>query len=126
LAGAYLDGHFVLGDEDAVCVAAVDDDVPPGLEHVGHAAAIDDRHGVRAADVTDPEVKPVLRVPVAAGVTNHPANERNGLRVTRELARLQLCLAPARDRHVQQEHREHGCDRQRDDEPDGTRVPRHD
>ena len=48
-AGAYFDGHFVtsvfaLGDEGAVLVAAVDDDLAAELELVGHAAAVDDRH----------------------------------------------------------------------------------
>jgi hypothetical protein len=58
-------------------------------------------------------------------VTDDSPDEGDGLGMTHELARLQLCLATTRDRDVEQEDRKHGCNRQRDDEPDGTRVPGH-
>ena len=61
----YFEGHFVtiepgVGDEGAVLQRAVDDDVAPGREQVGHAARVDDRNGRtrRILDVTEPNRSP--------------------------------------------------------------------
>src|SRR5206468_498096 len=52
-----------LGDERAVGVAAVDDDLAAELELIGHAAAIDDPDARMVLDVGDAEAQAVAGVP---------------------------------------------------------------
>ena len=114
-----------LGDERAVRVAAVDDDVAAELELVGHAAAVDDRDARVAVDVGDAEAQPVRRVAGALHRADDAADERDQALVALQLARRELRGAAAGDRDVEQEDREHRRDREREHETDRTRVPGH-
>src|ERR671930_2710638 len=77
-----------LGDEHAVAEPPFDDDVPPGLEEIGHGARVDDRNGrhTGAADVTHLEAE-ALRVRVPAHGPEDLPSELHLARVTGELTR---------------------------------------
>ena len=87
----------------------------PELEQVRHGARVDHRHARCTGDVPDPEPQPV-RVRVPGGRAGHFADERDLALPAVQLARLDRRRA-AGNRHVEQEDREHGGDRERDDEP---------
>ena len=68
---------------------------------------------------------PGVRVAAAVNGPDDLPLERHLACVPGELARLELRRAPARDRDVDEEDREHGSDREGDDEAGGTGLPRH-
>ena len=77
-----------------------------------------------ARDVLQPEAEPAV-VRVTAHRTDHEAGELNVTGATRELARCERGIPAAGDRGVEEKHREHARDRQRDHEPGRTRLPSH-
>src|SRR6185503_4982226 len=88
---ALLYQRVLLGDEDAVRVAAADDDGAAELELVGDAPVVHDRHALRSLHVGDAEAEPVRRVTLALDRRDDPAFERDvGVRVGRQLARREL------------------------------------
>src|SRR5207248_8319823 len=113
--------------EDAVAVPAVHDDVAADLEEIGDAAVVHDRNrrSRRAADVGDAETQAAARVAGPVHRADDAPDQRDLACVPGELARLQLRSAPACDRHVEQEDREHTRDRQRQDEAHTPTVPGH-
>ena len=78
-----------LGDEDAVRVAAVDDDVAAELELIRHAAAVDDRHARRGRLMSATRKRrPFFAYPApCTGPTTRP-HERDEALCARQLARL--------------------------------------
>jgi hypothetical protein len=103
------------GDEDAVAQPPVDDHVAARLEEVRHGALVDDRDGGSPLDVAKLEPKPG-GMRVAGRRADDLAHQRNTPLMARELARPQRRRAAAGDGCVQQEDREDGGDRERDDE----------
>ena len=107
--------------EDAVAVAAVDDDVPPDLEQVGHAAVVEDRDARRRrmVDVLEPEAKPTL-LRVALRLADDLADELDVAGVPGDRARLEVGDAVSGERRVDDEDGECGRHRQGDHEPRRT------
>src|SRR4029453_11570406 len=90
LRGALRHERVLLRDEDAVRVAAADPHVPPELELVRDAPAVDHRHRLRPLDVADPEAK---ALPGVSRAVHRPAalpDHRDGPGVRSDLARLDL------------------------------------
>ena len=125
--GAYFDGHFVIIEPGSATNVprselAVDHDVPPDLEEVGHGARVPD--GDRRASPSPPMSLSLKRRPPACasprtGPTTRPAS-CTVAGAARELARSERGIPAARDRRVQQEDGEHRRHRERDHEPRRT------
>ena len=93
----------------------------PTGKRSGTRAVVDDRRARRGRPSTSRRTK---RMPPAACASprgrDDLADEQDVARGARQVARLDLRRAGPRDRRVEDEDRERGRDRQRDDEPGGT------
>ena len=98
--------------------------VPAGLEEIGDRALVDDRYGRRAVDVTQGETL-ARAACIAAYGPEHDSREAYLPRMIRKLARAQRRRRPAREARVEQEDRERGSNRERDDETRRASPPAH-
>ncbi len=122
VSGAYFDGHFVISESRSATKTPFWSRPSttmsrPGRNWFGDGARVEHRHPLRLAalDVAHLEAHPrAVRVP--RGNADDVACERHPARAAVELARLHHRRAAARDRRVEQEHRERRGDGERDHE----------